>query len=80
MAQYLDKSMGKSSDISLIFCFSCGLNQWITGTECILIYIGVNIDISQTQIYAFSRKKSFSFKKDFAFHSFKMIRCHVTRT
>ena len=63
MAQYLDKSMGKSSDISLTFCFSCGLNQWITGTECILIYIGVNIDISQTQIYAFSRKKVFPSKK-----------------
>ena len=50
--------MRKPRNISLTFCFSwCGLNQWITGTECILNYIGVNIDISQTQSSAFSRKK-----------------------
>ena len=58
MAQYLKKGMRKPRNIFLTFCFSwCGLKQWITGTECILNYIGVNIDISQNQSSAFSPKK-----------------------
>ena len=56
--------MRKPRNISLTFCFWCGLNQWITGTECTLTYIGVNIDILQTQSSAFSRKKVwFSFSQ-----------------
>ena len=58
MAQYLKKSMRKPRNISLTFCFSwCSLNQMIMRTECILNYIGINIDISQAQSCAFSGKK-----------------------
>ena len=50
--------MRKHRNISWTFCLLwCGLNQWINGTECILNYIGVNIDISQNQSSAFSPKK-----------------------
>ena len=61
MAQYFGskKSMRKPSNISLTFCFSwCGINQWITGTECVFNYMG---DISQNQSSAFSGKKSLIF-------------------